>query len=195
MAQFHDSPERYLASIRKALPLYDRLHDGLVGATAGLAVSRLLDLGAGTGETTRRCLEAHPGAEAVLLDADPAMLSIASAVLGPSAEPRLARLQDPLPEGPFDLVVSALAVHHLDVEGKADLFRRIKRLLRRRGRFVLADVVIAEPPPIAATPLDPDVDHPERLEDLLLWLGETDMKPKVHWSESDLVVISAERPR
>src|SRR5262245_62724772 len=40
------------------------------------------------------------------------------------------RLEDPLPQGPFDLVVSALAVHHLDAASKADLFRRIAATLR-----------------------------------------------------------------
>jgi tRNA (cmo5U34)-methyltransferase len=35
------------------------------------------------------------------------------------------RLEDPPPEGNFALVVSALAVHHLDGAGKADLFARV----------------------------------------------------------------------
>jgi len=34
----------------------------------------------------------------------------------------VADLLDPLPAGRFDLVVSALAVHHLDGPGKATLF-------------------------------------------------------------------------
>ena len=34
----------------------------------------------------------------------------------------VARLEDPLPPGPFDLVVSALAGHYLDGPTKADLF-------------------------------------------------------------------------
>src|SRR4051794_39394320 len=111
--------------MRDALPLYDRLQQELVLAGADLAVSRLLDLGAGTGETSRRCLEAHPGASVVAVDASDDMLEIAGAVLGERVQRRRGRLEDPLPGGPFDLVVSALAVHHLDGPGKADLFRRI----------------------------------------------------------------------
>jgi len=65
------------------------------------------------------------------------------------------RLEDPLPEGPFDLVVSALAVHHLRADNKADLFRRIAKALDVGGRFVLADVYLA-------TAIDPEVDHPRR---------------------------------
>jgi tRNA (cmo5U34)-methyltransferase len=37
----------------------------------------------------------------------------------------VSRLEDALPVGNIDLVVSALAVHHLDGAGKADLFARI----------------------------------------------------------------------
>ena len=54
---------------------------------------------------------------------------------------RVAGLADPLPAGPFDLVVSALAVHHLEGRDKADLFARVGASLRSGGRFVLGDVV------------------------------------------------------
>ena len=59
---------------------------------------------------------------------------------------RVARLQDPLPDGPFDLVVSALCVHHLDREEKRDLFRRLAGVLAGPGRLVLADVVVPVDP-------------------------------------------------
>ena len=61
--------------------------------------------------------------------------------------------QDPLPEGPFDVVVSALAVHHLDGAEKADLFQRVTASLAPGGRFVLGDVVVPEDP---VRPCDPD---------------------------------------
>ena len=50
----------------------------------------------------------------------------------------MSRLEDALPEGTFDLVVSALAVHHLDGAGKADLFVRVTARLRPGGRSMLA---------------------------------------------------------
>jgi hypothetical protein len=65
MGQFHDAPARYLDLMRAALPLYDRLQEELVIVCADRAVGRFLDLGVGTGETARRCLEAHPAAVAV----------------------------------------------------------------------------------------------------------------------------------
>jgi tRNA (cmo5U34)-methyltransferase len=154
-------------------------------------VSRLLDLGAGTGETSRRCLEAHPAATVVAVDASNDMLDIAAAVLGERAEFRLGRLEDPLPEGPFDLVVSALAVHHLDGPGKADLFRRIRECLAPGGRFVMADVVVPGAPVCRPAPLDSRVDRPDRLEDLVGWLRQAALRPEVPWAEQDLAVVAA----
>jgi SAM-dependent methyltransferase len=64
-----------------------------------------------------------------------------------AADLRVSRLEDPLPGGNFDLVVSALAVHHLDGAGKADLFARVAARLRPGGRFVFGDVVVSDDPP------------------------------------------------
>jgi len=67
--------------------------------------------------------------------------------------------EDPLPDGPFDVVVSVLAVHHLDGAGKAELFRRIADSLTPSGRLVLGDFVAPEDPSDLVTPLDPDYDY------------------------------------
>ena len=64
----------------------------------------------------------------------------------PEADLRVARLQDPLPDGPFDVVFSALAVHHLDGEEKASLFARVAAVLAPGGRFVLGDLIVPEDP-------------------------------------------------
>ena len=51
----------------------------------------------------------------------------------PGADLRLQDLRDPLPDGPFDLVFSALAIHHLDAAAKADLFARVAAGWRQAG--------------------------------------------------------------
>ena len=86
--------------------------------------------------------------------------------------PARARLEDPLPAGPFDLVFSVLAVHHLDGPAKADLFRRVAAVLEPGGRFVLADVVVPDDPADAVTPLSPGYDLPSRADEQLAWLRE-----------------------
>ena len=79
-------------------------------------------------------------------------------------------MQDPLPDGRFELVFSALAVHHLDGAGKRDLFERVRAVLAPRGRFVLADVVVPEDPVDAVTPIEEGYDLPDRAADQLEWL-------------------------
>src|ERR1039458_4869500 len=98
--------------VKSEVPAYERLQDAVAEATAGTA-ARVLDLGTGTGVTALRVLEHHPGAELTGIDESAGMLEHARRAL-PAAELRVARLEDELPAGPFDLVVSALAVHHLD---------------------------------------------------------------------------------
>ena len=122
--QFHFDPATYLGTIRTEVPAYDKLQDAVADATAGLRTERVLELGVGTGETSRRVLDLHPEAELVGIDESAEMLAAASMNVA-AADLRVSRLEDALPEGTFDLVVSALAVHHLDGAGKADLFARV----------------------------------------------------------------------
>ncbi len=90
---------------------------------------------------------------------------------------------------------SALAVHHLDGPGKADLFARVAAVLEPGGRFVLADVVVPDDPAEATTPLSPDFDLPDRVDDQLAWLRAAGFDPTVAWAERDLAVIGAVKPR
>jgi tRNA (cmo5U34)-methyltransferase len=189
--QFHFDPATYLDMVREEVPAYDELQDAVAAATAGRSVERVLELGVGTGETSRRILEMHPDIELIGIDDSADMLAAASAQLA-RADLRVARLEDPLPEGGFDLVVSALAVHHLDGDGKADLFARIAERLRPGGRFVLGDVVIPDDPADAITPIDGVYDKPSRAVDQVSWLAAAGLATRIVWSRQDLAVIVAD---
>jgi tRNA (cmo5U34)-methyltransferase len=190
MARWHFTQETYLAMMREAVPGYDQLEDETAEAT-GVGARSILELGTGTGETARRVLDRHPDAQLIGIDARPEMLAVARDSLPPDRVNFLVgRLEDhPLPQGPFDLVVSALAVHHLDAVSKADLFRRIAATLSPGGRFVLADVVEPVNPTYTVTAIDPEVDHPSRLDEQLAWLEAEGMLPEITWTHRDLVVI------
>ena len=161
-------------------------------ATVGVEVDTILDLGTGTGETAGRVAERHPTAHLLGIDESGEMLTHARQRL-PEADFAIARLEDPLPPGPFDLVVSALAVHHLDGMDKADLFNRIAERLVPGGRFVMADVVVPEDPNDAITPIDGVYDKPSRVFDLLKWLGQAGFESRLIWSKQDLAVFVADR--
>jgi tRNA (cmo5U34)-methyltransferase len=100
-----------------------------------------------------------------------------------------ARLEDPLPDGPFDLIASALAVHHLSPAEKRRLFARVHAALAPGGRFVLADVIVPVNPADVTVPLTPGFDRPDTLSDLLVMLAEIGFEASVSWSERDLVVL------
>jgi len=191
MTQFHFTPERYVGVMTKEIPRFEDFQDAVASATDGMDARTMLELGTGTGETARRVLALHPRAKLIGLDESDQMLGEARRTL-PAADLRVGRLQEPLPDDPFDLVFSALTVHHLDAREKRDLFERVRRLLRPGGRFVLGDVVVPERPEDAATPLTPDFDRPDSAADQAEWLRETGFDAGIVWEHADLAVLRAD---
>jgi tRNA (cmo5U34)-methyltransferase len=174
--QFHADPDTYLEQIRAALPGYDELQDRAVEAIP-FEPSRVLELGIGTGETTRRLLDRFPNAEVTGVDASAKM---ASRVRALGVQARVARIEKALPEGPWDLVIGVLSVHHLTGEQKRALFLAVREQSRS---LVLGDQVTAEK---HALPPEPGIDFLERAGDLAEWCdGE------VVWRRDDLAVIRA----
>jgi tRNA (cmo5U34)-methyltransferase len=110
-------------------------------------------------------------------------------------ELRLAQLEDALPAGPFDLVVSAQTVHHLAADEKADLFRRVADVLIPTGCFVLGDVVIPDRAEDGVIPLEEGFDRPDTAEAQVDWLRAAGLHAEVVWSEQDLAVLRGDRPR
>jgi len=191
--QFHFDPDTYPDMVRAEVPAYRVFQEAVAHAIGGVAVSRILELGVGTGETSRRVLDLHPGATLVGIDESREMLDAAAGRLE-GADLRVGRLEDPLPDGSFDLVVSALTVHHPDGDGKANLFGRVAKRLCPGGRFVLGDIVIPVDPSDAITPIDGVHDKPDSVADQLVWLIAVGLEPRVHWELQDLAVLVATRP-
>jgi tRNA (cmo5U34)-methyltransferase len=185
-------PDAYLDGMRAEVPMFDELQERAAAATAGDA-SRLLELGIGTGETARRVIALHPGAHLTAIDSSPEMLGRAKESF-PDADLRLARLEDPLPSGPFDVVYSTLVVHHLDRAGKRDLFGRVAAVLAPGGRFVLADVVVPSDPADQQIEIDWVMDLPDPLEDQLQWLRDAGFEATPMWTFKDLAVVEATHP-
>jgi tRNA (cmo5U34)-methyltransferase len=194
MGQFHWDPDGYLELIRQEVPDYERLQAETAAASRGVAPRLILELGTGTGETTRRILAVHPRARLHGIDSSKEMLAAANDTL--SSENvllELGRIEHPLPPGPFGLVVSALAVHHLDAAGKQTLFRNVADILAPGGRFVLADVVIPDDPTDIVTPIDEGYDIPDSVADQLEWLERSGLGAAVRWTHRDLAVLVADK--
>ena len=64
-------------------------------------------------------------------------------------------LRDPLPDlGPFDVIVSGFAIHHLDHADKQRLFGEVADRLRPGGLFANLEVVASATPELHRTFLD-----------------------------------------
>lgn len=171
------------SSFRRQLP---RVADGermLVEHLIEGEVGRVLDLGSGDGHMIAVLRERWPSASAVGLDLSPALLEAAQKRFRAIEEVRVEAhdLMQPLPRtlGRFDLVVSALAIHHLPDKRKGELFCETFELLTAGGSFYDLDVVAAPTARLhglgqSALGLDPShenpSDQPARLEDQLSWL-------------------------
>jgi SAM-dependent methyltransferase len=120
----------------------------------GRTVTRFVDLGCGDGALTQLVLDLYPSAEGVLIDFSEPMLERAKRRLerlGVHGSIVRGDLNDPawqrgLPTGRYDLVVSALAIHHLPGERKRELFGELFALLEQGGMFVNLDYVLVEGP-------------------------------------------------
>jgi SAM-dependent methyltransferase len=107
-----------------------------------------LDIGAGYGFVTEEVLRAFPNARVTLQDFSELMLAHARGRLARSAGQLsfvLADLTDPnwteRVGGPFDLIVSAIAVHNLRSRDKiADCYRGIAGLLKPGAQFLDYDL-------------------------------------------------------
>lgn len=162
MGQFDWTPDEYLERIRSRIPRYDELQEEAVKAIP-FPPKRVLELGMGTGETTRRLIEAHPDAWVVGLDSSPDMVFRARQTYD---DVQLARMEDPLPDGPWDLVISVLSIGDLVNEQEQALFRRVREHSRS---LVIADTF-----------------EPSELERVVEWCGG-----EVVWQVDDLAVIRA----
>jgi tRNA (cmo5U34)-methyltransferase len=162
MGQFDWTPEVYLERIRAEIPGYDDLQDQAVAAIP-LPPERVLELGMGTGETTRRLIEAYPDAWVVGLDASPDMVFRARKSYD---DVQLARMEDPLPDGPWDLVISVLSVNQLDDAQKQNLCRQVKG---QSHSLVIGDVFVGT-----------------QLNDLVNWC-----EGEITWKQGDLAVVRA----
>jgi tRNA (cmo5U34)-methyltransferase len=134
----------YDAQRRRLVPCFDEFYGTAVEVVGlrGGPVRRVLDLGAGTGLMSAAVLARHPEAEMVLVDGAGEMLEQARERLPQrSSTTVVADLRDALPDGPFDAVVSALAIHHLEDADKRELFARVHQALRPGGAFVNAEHV------------------------------------------------------
>lgn len=150
-----DQGREYIPALRLRFltPIYDRLlallipertyKEALVAQANLQPGDRVLDVGCGTGTLTILAKSTQPRATLVGLDADPQILALAGAkARAAGVEIELCRSladQAPFPAGSFSRVVSSLFFHHLEVDAKRAVLRKLFELLRPGGELHLGD--------------------------------------------------------
>ena len=225
-SQFNAVSEQYDGQRRALIPCFDLFYQTAAELAAAVPnVRRVLDLGAGTGLMSAFVRPSCPQAEFILADLSVQMLAKARERFRglPNVhfiEQDLTRLapDDRLPENGFDLIVSALAIHHLDNPQKQTLFRQIARLLAPNGRFINADQVLGETATAETAytehwrrhvTVHPDLsaeakaaaferiklDRMATLSDQLQWLAAAGLPPTLYFQHYNFVVFAADKPQ
>jgi len=124
----------------------------------GRPLQRFADLGSGSGVVARTILTGHPSAQAVLFDFSGPMMDAARNMLAdhrPQPVFADADLADPLwleqarRYGPYDVIASSYAIHHLTDARKRELYGEIFDLLEPGGVFVNVEHVASHTPHVA----------------------------------------------
>jgi tRNA (cmo5U34)-methyltransferase len=141
--------DRYDELKLRVIPGYRRIQETVhrhCELPAG-ASPRLLELGCGTAQWAEEFLARFPGARYDAIEFSSQMRKLAENRLAAHADRvRLLDLDlnERIPEGEFDLIVSFFAIHH--VSDKATLIRDVYDRLVPGGRFLYADITVSEDP-------------------------------------------------
>jgi cyclopropane fatty-acyl-phospholipid synthase-like methyltransferase len=142
------SPEltrNFLTGIRGILPLASEQLDVMLYVIRHALpdVTRILDVGSGSGVLSKVLLNRYPSAYTTLVDFSEPMLAAAreqftehQAAIYNRDLTTPAWLDAVQGNAPFDVVVSGYAIHHLTHERKQALYREIFGLLRPGGMFI-----------------------------------------------------------
>ena len=148
--QFDAAAAEYDSGRRKFIPCFDEFYEGTTEFVSTLVTAprRIVDLGAGTGLLSMCFFRHFPTAEYLLVDIAEEMLKVAERRFSGLKNVRCRKMDYSveLPEEEFDLVISALSVHHLTDDGKRALFRRIRKRLSPGQWFVNYDQFCGETP-------------------------------------------------
>jgi trans-aconitate methyltransferase len=151
---FDAGASSYDAARRNLVPCFDAFYSSaldIIGEwAAGKSAPAVLDLGAGTGLFSVMVAARLPDARIHLVDVSDAMLAEAQHRFADKPASNVTfevrDYADGGLGGPWDLVISALSIHHLADEAKRALFARVFGALRPGGLFVDADQVLGPTP-------------------------------------------------
>jgi ubiquinone/menaquinone biosynthesis C-methylase UbiE len=147
MKILESAPQRYdlglrILSLGHVTTMYDTVAEA---AVAGPPAPRVLEIGCGTGNLTRRLTER--GATVTAIDINPDMLAVAQAKLSNMSskvefrEMAAAEIADRFGAGSFNAIAATLALSEMSEDEQAYVLNAAYRVLRPGGRLVVADEI------------------------------------------------------
>ncbi|HEY7555240.1 MAG TPA: methyltransferase domain-containing protein [Candidatus Binatia bacterium] len=217
---FEQEAMEYDSSILRLVPHYHEQHEiilQLLPFETELPL-QILDLGCGTGVLSHVLLRAFPKAKVVACDLAANMLETTRKNLAAYHDRVELRQADfgkaDLGSG-YDLIVSGLAIHHLDDAGKRSLYHRLFNALKPAGMFLNREIVIGATPSLtkvyeqwwrdfvkANGESDEtwfqkyfEEDLPASVEDQLKWLSDAGfIDVACHWRYINFAIFGGKKP-
>lgn len=147
--KFDDISKKYDEQRRKFIPCFDDFYGMLVSvASVNTENPKILDIGAGTGLLSAFLMKRYPNASFTLIDISEKMLDIAKDRFrgNSNVEFIVADYSKCSFIKKYDMVVSALSIHHLEDKEKKEIYKKSYSLLRQNGIIINADQVYGETP-------------------------------------------------
>ena len=142
--QFNSISKKYDSQREYLIPCFKEFYTACLPFVKSLTHAKtVLDIGAGTGLFSKFIIDSNPHLNFTLIDVSAQMLDIARERFEGENNFEFIELdfsKEPLP-GKYDLVISALAIHHLEDIDKAKLYKNIFDVLNDGGLFINADQV------------------------------------------------------
>ena len=144
---FEEEAEEFDKTILKLIPLYNEMIDSMVSVIPFESSDKfkLLDLGCGTGNISKKIKERFPNSMISCIDIAENMIQMAKIKLENynDIEFFTGDFSEVDFEEKFDVVVSSLALHHIKTDhDKKNFYNKIYNVLKRGGVFLNSDYVL-----------------------------------------------------
>ncbi|MCL4536226.1 MAG: class I SAM-dependent methyltransferase [Nitrospirae bacterium] len=144
--EYRDNADIYIVERRRLLEILKSFYKHFL---CNKQQKKVLDLGCGDGIITHELFKVDNSISATLVDGSEDMLDKAKERLRAFKNINFIRasfqeiLEKNILQQTFDFVVSSLAIHHLTMEEKIALFKKIHSCLNAGGHFMNIDVILA----------------------------------------------------
>jgi len=140
------SSQKYDRDITNSIPFHREIHKHIIRFISENFDKNkeyaILDLGVGTGITSKVILDLLPNSKIDAVDFSKQMLSGAKRKLGQKNVNYLLGDYSKMNfSKKYDIIVSVIGLHHQNQEGKKRLFKKIHSILNNHGIFIFGDLV------------------------------------------------------